>query len=129
MLFCRHIKICRNLCTFWKSLAKNIVFFHGQKCTIAWYILHIELILIHILGESISAQTWSHFVLFACLTRFKAMKDILQNSCWLSGSELALHILMFKIIWFNLFSKKALTYLFMMILLLYVSFCIRQFIT
>ena len=39
-LFCRDIKICRNFCTFWKTLGKKSALlgpkqcFLGKKCTI-----------------------------------------------------------------------------------------------
>ena len=41
MLFCRDIKICRDLRTFWKSLVKSAFLgqkqrFLDKKCTITW---------------------------------------------------------------------------------------------
>ena len=47
---CRHVNICHNLCTFWKSVGKVFFFgqkqcFLGKKYTIKWYILRIILIM------------------------------------------------------------------------------------
>ena len=49
-LFCRDIKICCDVCTFWKSLGKKESFFLYQKqcffvkkCSITWYIMQIIL--------------------------------------------------------------------------------------
>ena len=41
-IFCREIKICRDLRNFWKTLGKKGTFL-GKNCTITWYILHIVL--------------------------------------------------------------------------------------